>query len=150
VKVLLSIDDSVYSQAALRAVIAQSRSDGTEVRVLNVVEWPGDLPASLAFTPGAMAAGPIMDLHDETRRQAELRVASAAEQLRAAGFSVSHEVREGDARHVILEYAAEWRADLIVLGSHGRTGLDRFLIGSVSENVVRHAPCSVEVVRSVQ
>jgi hypothetical protein len=78
VKVLLAIDDSVYSEAAIRAVIAQFRSHETEVRVLNVVEWPADLPASLAFTPGAMSAGPILDLHEETRRQGELLVARAA------------------------------------------------------------------------
>jgi nucleotide-binding universal stress UspA family protein len=47
----------------------------------------------------------------------------------------------------IVDRAAEWHADLIVLGSHGRHGLDRFLIGSVSEYVARHAPCSVEIVR---
>ena len=146
-KVLLAIDDSVYSQAAIRAVIAQFRPDGMEVRVLNVVDWPRDLPESLAFTPGGTSAGPILDLHEETIRQGELLVARAAEQLRAASFAVSHEVREGDARHAILECAAEWTADVIVLGSQGRTSLDRFLLGSVSENVVRHARCSVEVVR---
>ena len=150
VKVLLAIDDSVYSQAATRAAIAQFRPEGTEVRVLTVVEWPPDLPDSLAFTPAAMSGGPIEDLHEKTRRQAQDLVARTAQQLRAATFGVSHEIREGDARHVILECAAEWKPDVIVLGSHGRTGLDRFLIGSVSENVIRHAPCSVEVVRSVQ
>jgi universal stress protein A len=150
VKILLAIDDSVYSEAAIRAVIAQFRSHETEVRVLNVVEWPADLPASMAFTPGAMSAGPILDLHEEARRQGELLVARAAQQLRAASFTVSQEVREGDARHVILECAAKWRPDVIVLGSHGRTGLDWFLLGSVSENVVRHAPCSVAIIRGAR
>jgi nucleotide-binding universal stress UspA family protein len=48
----------------------------------------------------------------------------------------------------IIDHAAEWHADLIVAGSHGWEGLNRFLLGSVSESVVRHAPCSVEVVRT--
>jgi nucleotide-binding universal stress UspA family protein len=48
---------------------------------------------------------------------------------------------------VILDTAAKWHADLIVIGSHGRKGLDRFLLGSVSEAVARHAPCSVQIVR---
>ena len=130
-------------------MIAQFRAEGTEVRVLNVVEWPQDLPAALAFTPGAMAGGPIMDLHEETRRQAEELLARTAQRLRAASFGVSQEMREGDARQGILECAAEWRPDVIVLGSHGRTGLDRVLLGSVSENVMRHATCSVEVIRGV-
>jgi nucleotide-binding universal stress UspA family protein len=47
----------------------------------------------------------------------------------------------------MLDGAAAWRADLIVVGSHGKTGLDRLLLGSVSEHIARHAPCSVEMVR---
>jgi len=147
VKVLLAIDESRYSQAALRAVIAQLRSDGTEVRVLNVVDWPADLPESLEFTPGALASGPVMSIRDDARRLSEQLLVRTAEQLRAAGFSVSHEMREGDPRHVILQCAGEWQPDVIVLGSHGRTGLDRFLLGSVAENVVRHASCSVAIIR---
>jgi nucleotide-binding universal stress UspA family protein len=146
-RVLLAIDDSPCSQAAARAVAGQFRPEATEVRVVNVVEWPKDLPASLAFTPGPMAAGPTMELEEEIGRRAEELVDVVVEQLRAAGFTATGAMREGDARHVILEYAEEWRPDVIVLGSHGRTGLDRLLLGSVSENVVRHAPCSVEVVR---
>ncbi len=47
----------------------------------------------------------------------------------------------------ILDVANEWHADMIILGSHGRSGLGRFLLGSVSDGVVRHAHCSVEVIR---
>jgi nucleotide-binding universal stress UspA family protein len=56
-------------------------------------------------------------------------------------------VRRGDPRSVILEEAKEWDADLIVVGSHGYTGIKRLLLGSVAQSVVSHAPCSVEVVR---
>ena len=148
-KVLLAIDDSVYSQAAIRAVIAQVRHDGTEVRVLNVVDWPPSFPESLAFTPGVVSEGPILELHEETLREGERLVALAAEKLRAAGLAATQEVREGDPRNVILERAADWRPDIIVLGSHGRKSAESFLLGSVSENVVRHAPCSVAVIRGV-
>ena len=78
---------------------------------------------------------------------AERRVTRTAHVLRNTGFQSTGLVRTGDARDQIITYAAEWPAHLIVLGSHGRGGLDRFLLGSVSEGVVRHAPCSVEVVR---
>jgi nucleotide-binding universal stress UspA family protein len=54
----------------------------------------------------------------------------------------------GEPRAVILDAAKTWGSDLIVLGSHGRRGMDRFLMGSVSEAVAIHAHCSVEVVRS--
>ena len=57
------------------------------------------------------------------------------------------EVREGYVTDTILEAAKEWPADLIVVGSHGRTGITRLLLGSVSEAVVSQAPCSVEIVK---
>ena len=53
----------------------------------------------------------------------------------------------GDARSTILDLAQAWPADLVVLGSHGRRGWDRFLMGSVAESVAVHAHCSVEVTR---
>jgi nucleotide-binding universal stress UspA family protein len=53
-------------------------------------------------------------------------------------------------QELILKEAADWGADLIVLGSHGRRGFSRFLLGSVSEAVASHAPCSVEVIRQAR
>ena len=63
-------------------------------------------------------------------------------------FYVSTELVEGHPKSKIIDIADNWRADMIVLGSHGRTGLSRFLMGSVSQAVVRHAHCSVEIIRS--
>ncbi len=82
------------------------------------------------------------------REQAKDLVEKAAAKLREANFSVSTELVEGDPKSQIIDAANEWRADMIVLGSHGRTGLNRFLMGSVSQDVVRHAHCSVEIVRT--
>lgn len=147
-KILLAIDESECSQAATRAVIAQFPRERAEVLVLNADEWPNRLPTSLAFAEGPVAASDILDVRDERRRHGEELVSRAAEQLQTAGFkAITTAVREGDARHAILDCAAEWSPDVIVLGSHGRKGMDRFLLGSVSENIVRHAPCSVEIVR---
>jgi nucleotide-binding universal stress UspA family protein len=67
-----------------------------------------------------------------------------------AGFNVTTIAKEGDPKADVIDVAAEWRADLIMLGSHGRKGLDRFLVGSVSEAVALHAPCSVQIVRVSQ
>lgn len=61
---------------------------------------------------------------------------------------MSEQLIEGDPKSQILDVAKEWKADMIVVGSHGRTGLNRFLMGSVSQGVVNHAHCSVEVVRA--
>ena len=146
-KILLAIDASECSAAATRAVLTQFVPAGTEVLVLHADEWPSGLPSSMAFAEGASAADCIIELRDERRRAAERLVATSAARLRDAGFSVITTVRDGDARHAICACAEDWRPDLIVVGSHGRRGLDRLLLGSVSEGVARRAPCSVEIVR---
>jgi nucleotide-binding universal stress UspA family protein len=70
-----------------------------------------------------------------------------AQQLRAEGYKVDSAIESGDIRETIIDSAARWRADLIILGSHGHKGMQRLLLGSVTESVVRHADCSVLVVR---
>jgi len=67
--------------------------------------------------------------------------------LQERGISSETVVRQGDARSVIVDEAMEWSADLIVVGSHGYSGIKRWLLGSVAHSVVAHAPCSVQVVR---
>jgi nucleotide-binding universal stress UspA family protein len=62
-------------------------------------------------------------------------------------FEVAGDIIEGHPKQVLLDEAEKWGADLIVVGSHGRRGLDRFLLGSVSQAVALHARCSVEIVR---
>jgi nucleotide-binding universal stress UspA family protein len=147
-KILLPVDGSEYSDAAANAIIEQFVPERSEVQVINVDEWPKGLSTSLAFAEGPAAAEQILSLHETRRREAAELVARSAQRLRAAGFTTTTLIRQGDPQHAILECAAEWRPDLIVLGSHGRRGLDRLVLGSVSEGVSRRAACSVEIVRS--
>ena len=145
--VLLAIDHSSCSDAAVTAVGERFRPERTVVRVLHVIDWPRDLPPEMAFGEGPEAAHCVLRVHDQLRRAGEELVADAATRLRAAGFETTSAVVEGDPRGCILEMAGAWHADTIVVGSHGRRGFDRLLLGSVSEGVVRHAPCSVSVIR---
>jgi len=140
-KVLLAIDDSRFSEAAAQALIAQFRPPETEIRVLHVVE-PIAIPV-----PPEMPVEYLAELKGQLEVAREL-VEQVAKTLRAAGFRVTSSVEKGDAKSVIVDQAEAWPADLIVVGSHGRKGLARFLMGSVSEAVVRHAPCSVHIVRN--
>ena len=78
---------------------------------------------------------------------AEQLTTGLAETLRSSGLTAETVVRDGDPRSVIVDEARDWSADLIVVGSHGYTGVKRWLLGSVAQSVVAHAPCSVEVVR---
>ena len=76
-------------------------------------------------------------------------ITAATQKLQSAGLVVSTNTPEGDPREVLVEAASSWRADCIFLGARGLSGIERFLIGSVSASVAAMASCSVEVVRSV-
>ena len=147
-KILLAIDGSTCSEAAERAVTTQFPPRDTEVRVVHAVEWMRDRAMSIAFAEGAGAARHVMAIRERAMQEANALVAATTARLGAAGFRTTTTVRDGAPRDVILDCAAEWHPDLIVIGSHGRTGIDRFVLGSVSESIVRRAGCSVEIVRA--
>lgn len=147
-RILLAVDDSECSSAATEAVTAQFTPQHTQVHVLHVDDWPKGLPPAMTFAEGSTAAQSVLKLHDLKRRNAAALIASTADRLRAAGFTTAASIRDGEPRQVIVATAREWHADLIVLGSHGKKGFDRLVLGSVSESVARHASCSVEVVRA--
>ena len=146
-KILLAVDESAFSDAAIQMVSRQFRPDSAEVRVFHSVEWINALPMSFRFGEGPTYDKDVVSLRDTAFQEGEQLVARAAERLQAAGFRTATTIADGDPRHTILDCATEWQPDLIVMGSHGRRNLDRFLLGSVSETVMRHAACSVEIVR---
>ncbi len=144
-KILLATDGSKFSEAATKALASRIVPKNTEVLILEAVE-----PFTFA-TPPQMAPGYAPEMAE--RREAQLKeakasVATATAELQAAGFGVSTRVVEADPRTAILDVAEEWRADLIAMGSHGRKGIKKFLLGSVAESVARHARCSVLIVRT--
>jgi nucleotide-binding universal stress UspA family protein len=143
-KILLATDGSRYTEAATQSMISLFRPQDSEILVLQVVE-----PVVFS-TPPQMAAGYAPEMSERLQGQindAKDAVARTAEVLRAAGFKTETSVVESEIRTGILDAAAEWNADLIVLGSHGEKGLRKFFLGSVSESIARHAPCSVLIVR---
>jgi len=142
-KLLLAIDNSDYSAAAVREVAMRPWPPNTMVRVLSVVEPVTPPAAELWYDAG----GSLERVQQEMTKRATQLTTSTAETLKQKGLTVDSAVRDGDARSVIVDEARNWPADLIVLGSHGYTGIKRLLLGSVALSVVSHAPCSVEVVR---
>ena len=138
-KVLLAIDNSEYSAEAIREIAARPWPLNTMVRVLSVVEPVTPPNAELWY-----------DVQQEMTKRATELTKSASEKLEGKGFTIETAERDGDPRLVIVDEAGNWSADLIVLGSHGYTGIKRLLLGSVALSVVSHAPCSVEVVRRKQ
>ena len=135
-KIVLAIDDSRFSEAATQAVITQYQQQGTEVNVLNVVDLPLPIPTSDAAA-----------FRELSLKHGQELVQRAERLLSKAGYKTQTAVEEGDPKSKIIDQAKKWKADLIVMGSHGRKGINRFLVGSVAEAVSRHASCSVEIVR---
>jgi len=147
VKVLLATDGSRFTEVATQTMISLFRAQDSEVLVLQIVEPP------VFSTPPQMAAGYAPEMEEQLQslfKDARESVARTAEALRTAGFKADSRVVEAEIRSGILDAAAEWGADLIVLGSHGEKGLRKFLLGSVSDSVARHATCSVFIVRNPQ
>jgi len=149
-RILLATDGSDCSAEAVHSVAKRPWPAGTVIRVLNVEE--------LIILDGQVAGYPLSSVYpqsllEELTTQARDRASSAIEAareiLQRAGMKVLDDqaIELGEPRALILDAAKTWGADLIVLGSHGRRGMDRFLMGSVSEAVAIHAHCSVEVIR---
>jgi nucleotide-binding universal stress UspA family protein len=143
VKILLALDDSEYSAEAVKEIAVRPWPLDTIVRVLSVVE-PVTPPATELWYD---AGGSLERVQQEMNTRTNELTMSVAKKLEGKGFTVETTVRDGDPRSEIVDEAENWSADLIVLGSHGYTGVTRFLLGSVASSVVSHAPCSVEVVR---
>lgn len=138
--IVLGVDDSPGSLHALRFVRDLSWPEGTRLHLLSVAPTPRH---------PFLEAGPV-SLHvarEQTRTQQDL-VARYANQALADGWRCESSVPEGDPRIELENAAQRLEADLLVVGSHGRTGLSRFVLGSVASHLVAHAPCSVLVVRS--
>jgi len=141
-KILLAVDGSPYSEGAVESVAERPWPQGTTVRVVMAVE--DVIPFATAFWYGRK--GGLEAQHQITER-AEQVCARAVELLRRRGIKTEIVVREGDPRSLILNEAKSWPADLIVIGSHGHTAVEKELLGMVAEAVIAHASCSVEVVR---
>jgi nucleotide-binding universal stress UspA family protein len=136
-RIVCAVDFSDYSRRALDHAIAIARWYGSTVTVLHVVA-----PAPVGVTaPGVVAFEPVFPPVDRDQLLAETKAFAAAEG--AVGVAVEAIVREGAAAREIVDQAREMAADLIVLGTHGRSGFERFLLGSVAEKVLRTAPCPV-------
>ena len=139
-RVLMAVDDSAFSETVLRAVGIGIRHENTEILVLHVLQPVEPVP------PPEMAQGYAPELEGQMKPARKL-VERIAGELRRVGFTAQTEVLIGDVTKTILDRAAEWRADLIMVGSHGQRSIRDFLLGSVAESVARRAGCSVAIVR---
>ncbi len=143
-KILLATDGSECSKATVRSVAERPWPKGTEFRILSVIE-----PSAPLLKPPYFSHEKMEELRGKDMQRAQQAVCVAETILSGAGLESSSTIAVPAAtpKELILSEAAEWGAELIVVGSHGRRGVSRFLLGSVSEAVALHAQCSVEIIR---
>jgi len=135
--ILFATDFSPTSAVAFNVAAALARDYRARVIALHVIE-----PVRVGFSEYGNYIGP----EEDKVRATELLNAIEAPSPRV---TMEHRMMEGAPAEVIVETAAEVKADLIVLGTHGRTGFTRLVMGSVAEEVLRNAPCPVLTIRSV-
>jgi nucleotide-binding universal stress UspA family protein len=134
--ILFATDGSKYSEAATNRAIGLAKSHGSEVKVISVVDVTEEF---IARAPGAL---------EDLVKKAKGIVEAVKKKASSEGIKAEGIVREGEAYKVITDIASKEKSGVIVLGSHGRTGLKRLLMGSVTEKVIGYAPCPVIVVKA--
>ncbi len=148
-RILLAVDGSACGDLATAEVAERPWPDGSEVCVLSAIHLPmTPTPETWALPDSYYAhAEKIGREHAQAVVEKSISVLTASNKDREIPLAVIGQEVVGHAEDVIISTAKEWKADLIVLGSHGYKGLQRFLLGSVSQAVASHASCSVQIVR---
>ena len=141
-RILFPTDFSDHSRTAEKSACDLADQFGAELHVLHVLH---DLLLTMPMTAAALLIPP-QSLENEINF-AEEEIQKIPPPAWASGKRVVRVVRTGATFDAIVRYAQENAIDLIVIGTHGRTGLSHVLLGSIAERVVRHAPCSVLTVR---
>jgi nucleotide-binding universal stress UspA family protein len=135
-RIILATDLSPTSSGATEQALQLARDLRAELLVVSVID-----PES------ALSSGAAVARMDQRRAAREVAAQSIVVRGRLSGVQVRFLVWEGEPGPAIVEAAGSEAADLIVVGSHGRTRVGRMVLGSVSDHVVRHAPCPVLIVR---
>ncbi|MCS6874585.1 MAG: universal stress protein [Pyrinomonadaceae bacterium] len=145
-KVLIATDGGKHSEAALQAVRMLNLQEIEEIRIISVV----DMSVPLAIDVYAGYLPSTAEIEEAARENAKNIVQSATQKVLeiAPNINVTSEVLIGSPESSIVETAEQMKADLIIVGSHSYNRWERLLLGSVSDSVVHHAPCSVLVVKT--
>jgi nucleotide-binding universal stress UspA family protein len=134
--ILLATDGSKYSMTATKRAIDFAESYGGELKAISVVDVPAEF------------YGEAPQIVDDMIKKAKGYAEDVKKQAESAGVKTETFVREGESYLAITDLARKQDINTIVMGSHGRTGLKRLLMGSVTEKVIGHSPCPVLVVKT--
>ena len=141
--ILLPTDFSECASYALSYATSLARQFGARIICVHVIE---PVVPAVGYT-GIAEPLPVADISEQLENSAERELPKIAEHEECAGLDIEEVIVHGDSASEIVRVARERGVDLIVIASHGRTGLGRILFGSTAEAVVRHAPCPVLVVK---
>ena len=144
-KILVPVDGSATSKAGLREAISLAKGQGAQLQLVNVADQHY---IAMMGLESSVAMG---DMLEATKRSGRAILRNAEAVAKKAGVRASGVLLEtltGPAADPIVRQAKKWGADLIVLGTHGRRGVRRLLMGSDAEQIVRNAPVPVMLVRS--
>lgn len=146
-RIVFAWDGSDHAEAGVAPLTTWGLFAGSHIDVLSVADADPPWWVLAGMVGEAAAAETYLQAAEPSRQQHEQMAEQMAQSLRTAGLKAVPVSREGDPAETIVEFAKDHEVDLIVVGTHGRTGLRRLLIGSVARNVTLHAPCSVLVAR---
>jgi len=140
-RILVATDFSAQSERAWTTARRLARALGADLTLVHV------FGEGVLYSEGVLSSAHVRAVFASAREWAEKTLGEWADAGRHDGVSVETSLRTGVPHAEIVAAAREMRADLIVVGTHGRGGLDRVLLGSVAERVLRLAPCPVLAVR---
>ena len=144
--ILLPTDFSECGDYAIPYATWLARTFGASILCVHVIE---PMVPAVGYS-GMTEPLPLADITEQLQDSASRALPKIAEREECAGLDVQELIVQGEAAAEIVRVAKERQVDLIVVSSHGRTGLGRILFGSTAEAVVRHAPCPVLVVKASQ
>jgi nucleotide-binding universal stress UspA family protein len=145
VRIIIGLDGSPDAELAMEAVAERTWPAGSQAHLITVIDdrlsilTPSLIPRLARWSSAADS--------DDDQAWVDRMMKAASDKLQAAGLEISREVVRGAPSQRLLDAAVDWQADCIVIGARGLSGIERFLIGSVSSDVAVRANCSVEVVR---
>ncbi len=144
-RILLPVDGSACSRNATSYALSLAQQTGAQVFAIHVSRprWVQPVEEGSLET----SADVVLKLQEEAAADTERLLGEVAEAAKQAGITLETCEMSGNPPRSIVQFAKQVAADLVVMGTHGRSGIARAVLGSVTEDVIRHAPCPVLVVR---
>jgi nucleotide-binding universal stress UspA family protein len=139
-KILIAVDNSIYSEKAAKIGYQMAAKFEAVVALTNII-----VPVPITVNPEMTLAPAFMDVYENNEKNS-MALLKAFEKKYAKGIATVQVNSINSPVDGIIEEAKKWNADLIVIGTHGRTGLNHFFMGSVAEHVTRQSACPVLIV----